>query len=68
MTPSAIRNPQSAMLSADLLETIVAATRRIVERSADAGADRGAGRAGGGDAVAGGTVSGGAGGAPAAST
>lgn len=31
MTPSAIRTPHSAMLSADLLETIVAATRRIVE-------------------------------------
>ena len=31
MTESAIRNPQPAMLSADLLETIVAATRRIVE-------------------------------------
>ena len=28
---SAIRNPRSAMASADLLETIVAATRRIVE-------------------------------------
>jgi indole-3-glycerol phosphate synthase len=31
VTESALRNPQSAMASADLLETIVAATRRIVE-------------------------------------
>jgi indole-3-glycerol phosphate synthase len=31
MTESAIRNPQSAIAGADLLETIVAATRRIVD-------------------------------------